>query len=560
MRIALLTFEYPDVRPGGVGSYVYKCALSLAAAGHEAHIFTLPVPPAMREALPAGVHLHAVPDVAEKVAAGGLPGPLGAVALNGELAGYKLAVGALLTTALRYEHMKAPFDLVEAAEYEALGLPLILKPIRNLPVVVQIHLGTAVNVYGNDIPVNVTDHLAEALELASILGADAVYAATQSIVDVTRRVTPFERPVEVIPYPISIPTNSTPTPLGGPVLFVGRLQKRKGCDVLASAASIFLQKNPEATIRIAGADTNTGPNGTSMWQEMLRRIDPKVHGRFVFLGELPQEEVRRELSGCRFQVIPSIVENFANTAIDAFAAGRAIVYTGNTGLDDVVGDAGLRVWPLNAETLAAQMQQAWTDDRLIAEYSGRASQRVRMHFPIKQVTRRRISFYEKCIRECAQRGNRPAFERLNRMTPEQIGCVLNALADILHSCVGVEGFVSTPGRLLTAYLERLRDELGRVPTIWLFGAGRHTTRLMGERFLWESHGLALAGIIDDHARFNSSSTYLGLPVRSSSAMEAALSRGERVDSVILSTDTLQELFWTHTAPFRALGVTTVKLF
>lgn len=239
MGIALLTFEYPDARPGGVGSYVLRCARSLAAAGHEPHIFTLTLPPDVRAAVPQGVVVHEVMDIAEQIAAGTLPGALGVAALNGGLALYKLSVGAMLTNALREEHRRQPFDIAEAAEYEALGLPLILRPIPGLPVVTQIHLCTVVNGWANDLPDVPTDRLAEGLELAAILGADGVCAATSSIVEVTRKLLPFKRSVEIISYPVELGEVITPPPVDGALLFVGRLQKRKGCDVLASAATLF---------------------------------------------------------------------------------------------------------------------------------------------------------------------------------------------------------------------------------------------------------------------------------------------------------------------------------
>ncbi len=196
------------------------------------HVFTMPVPASFHESLPPGVFLHTVPDVAEKIASGSLPGPLGALRLNSELAAYKLAIGALLTTALRENHAEKGFDVVEAAEYEALALPLILKPIEGLPIITQIHLGTAVNSFANDIKVEPTHRLAEALELAAILGADAVYAATRSVVDVTRQVTPFERDVEIIPHPIEISARLTSTPRRGACFLLADCKSAKAARFL----------------------------------------------------------------------------------------------------------------------------------------------------------------------------------------------------------------------------------------------------------------------------------------------------------------------------------------
>ena len=260
MRIAFLTFEFPDARPGGIGAYVLKCALALAEAGHEPHIFTLTLPENIRQRLPSGVYLHEVQDIAQRVEAGTLAPMLAAAALSGPQSAYKLLVGALLCDALRSEHRVHPFDIAEAAEWESLALPILLRPVPNLPVVVQIHLGSAANSLGNSAAAEARDDLAEALELASIVAADAVCAATQSIVDVTRRLCPFERDVTIIPYPVEINVEEriAPSPEDGAVLFVGRLQPRKGCHIFAAAADIFLRRNPLATIHVAGSDTNLG--------------------------------------------------------------------------------------------------------------------------------------------------------------------------------------------------------------------------------------------------------------------------------------------------------------
>jgi hypothetical protein len=110
-----------------------------------------------------------------------------------------------------------------------------------------------------------------------------------------------------------------------------------------------------------------------------------------------------------------------------------------------------------------------------------------------------------------------------------------------------------------ARLKELAGRLGRKPVVWLFGAGRYTLRLLAERFLWESEGLEIAGVIDEHPRFRGVESYLGLRLRSLGEMHAALEGGERVDAILLSTDTLQEVFWERTGSLRERGVETVKL-
>jgi glycosyltransferase involved in cell wall biosynthesis len=559
MRIAFLTFEYPDVRPGGIGAYTLKCAAAIARAGHEAHLFTPTIPAAARESLPPGVIVHDVPDVSERLAAGTLAGPLAAAALNGSHAAYKLSIGALLCDALRAEHRINPFDLVEAAECEALALPLLMWPIGNLPVVVQIHLGSAANDLGNAVGSGERDDLAEALELASIVGADALCAATSSVVEVTRQLCPFAREATIIPYPVNVAAGGhpAPPPSEGSALFVGRLIRRKGCAVLAAAANIFLTRGPRATLRIAGSDSPVPSGGPSMLEQMFAAVDPAVRDRFIYLGELSQAQVRREIESCSFQVVPSVVENFANTAIDAMALSRCVIYGGNTGLDEVVGDAGIRVWPLTPELLAKAMQAAWNDPALAQDYGRRGFERVSTQFDAAKITRQRMEFYGRVISEHRREQSTP--RQWDALNATQIRAVLDALVRQMSGTLGLSGPSPTPGRRLTDRLVALQKKLGRPPHVWLFGAGRFTARLLGERHLWESLGLHLAGIVDEHPRFQQTPTYLGLSVQSPRQLCNDIERGQRVDAIILATDTLEEVFRERAECFRAFGVEVLGL-
>jgi glycosyltransferase involved in cell wall biosynthesis len=555
LRIAFLTFEFPDARPGGVGAYVLKCAGALAAIGQEPHIFTLTLPEAVRAKLPDGVVVHEVEDLAQRVESGALPAALAAAAMGGEQASYKLMVGALLCDALRHEHQSNHFDVVEAAECEALALPLLLRPIEELPVVIQIHLGYAANAFGNGVAESERDHLAEGLELATIVGADAVCAATRSVVDVTRKLCPFERDVQIIPYPVDVAASeSSLAPGEGAALFVGRLQRRKGCDVLAGAADIFLRRNPAATVRVAGSDTKSAADGASMLAEMMERIDPMVRDRFVYLGELSQAQVRREIEACRFQVVPSVVENFANTAIDAMAAGRTVIYGGNTGLDEVVGDAGIRVWPLTAEKLAEHMELAWKDSALSEKYARPARERVRTRFDAANVSKQRVEFYEQVVAKYE-----PAPRQWNALSAVQINAVLGALVSQMSETAGLQPAVATPGVKLADRLSEMARKLGRPPNVWLFGAGRFTTRLLGERHRWESRGFSIAGIVDEHPRFKTMENYLGLNVRGPGPLCLDIKGGLRVDGIVLSTDTLEAVFRERVRCFAELGVEILTL-
>src|SRR5690606_29508750 len=112
-------------------------------AGHDVHVFTLDLPADVRADVPAGVHLHETPSLADRVRSGGLPAELSAALAAGGEGVYRLAIGWLLCSALLDVHRQQPFDIVEAPEVEALVLPLMLaRPDPPLPVITHLHCCT----------------------------------------------------------------------------------------------------------------------------------------------------------------------------------------------------------------------------------------------------------------------------------------------------------------------------------------------------------------------------------------------------------------------------------
>jgi hypothetical protein len=248
------------------------------------------------------------------------------------------------------------------------------------------------------------------------------------------------------------------------------------------------------------------------------------------------------------------VENFANTAIDAMARGRLVIYGGNTGLDEVVGDAGIRVWPLTAQHLAEEMERAWKNSDLLQTLAQRGLDRVRTKFDPAAVSQQRVEFYQEVIS-----AGHAHEQQWKSLSGSHIRAVLNAFVSQMSSVVGLEPQSSTPGQALTDHLHSLKEKLKRPPNVWLFGAGRFTQRLLAERHRWESRGLKIVGLIDEHRQFQDSPTHLGLPIASPAQLTEALKCGLRVDAIVLSTDTLQEVFRQRTRAFADLGIEILSL-
>src|SRR5690606_3161230 len=110
--------------------------------------------------------------------------------------------------------------------------------------------------------------LCEAEDFA-IREADLVLSPTAALLHIVRqRLGRCGWASGVAPYPFDAAAEMGATGPGGPpstspddaptVLYFGRLERRKGVELLLSAAGAVLDASPGARIRLIGGDTNTG--------------------------------------------------------------------------------------------------------------------------------------------------------------------------------------------------------------------------------------------------------------------------------------------------------------
>lgn len=561
MRIALLSHQWPGARMGGIGSCVRQTAIALARAGHDVHVFTLTLPADVRAALPPDVCIHETPDIAESVATNVIPAPLAAAIGAGGEGIYRLAIGWRLAGALLEVHSQRPFDVVEAPEVEALGLPLRLQPEFDVPVVTHLHCCTAIAREANGGPLDEEGRLTAALEFAAIHLADAVCAPTEAVAVLTRELVPTMPSPRIIPHPFAGASSSfNAPPPTGPVLFVGRLERLKGVESLIEALNQFLPPRPEAMFRFIGPDTNTA-GGRSMRQFLQSRLDPSIRNRVEFCGELSPAEISASWARASFGVMPSLRDNFSMACCEAMAAGRTIVVALGTGSVELIGDAGIVADRGSVASLSRAMADLWDDRDRLLRLSQAAFERIRTFCSPDRVAAQRISFYEDCLRPSAHERRAARSQQLAALPPACSSAILPALSRITGILAGVrQPLVHTPGTRLLHIMNGLERRHRQPAKVLLYGAGKHTARLLSERQVWESRGHRIVGIIDDHPRFQQSPVYLDLPVQSVGAAKARVLDGHDLPPVVLSTDTYEDQFWDQSAPLREAGVPVFRLY
>lgn len=158
------------------------------------------------------------------------------------------------------------------------------------------------------------------------------------------------------------------------VMFLGRLNFKKGVDVLIDAFALATAKNRDARLAVVGPD-DEGLLATLEGQV----IDLGIEGRVVFTGALYGEDRTDALAAADVWALSSHSENFGIAVVEAMAAGAATVISPAVNLapDVLAADAGL-VAEQSPEPFAAALATLLEDEQrraAIAENGRRWVQR-----------------------------------------------------------------------------------------------------------------------------------------------------------------------------------------
>lgn len=141
------------------------------------------------------------------------------------------------------------------------------------------------------------------------------------------------------------------------ILFLGRLDDRKGARVLIHALGKIPSSRLQRTVLFIAGDGNE----RFQLEREVRKLD--LTDRVRFLGRVPREEVPWLLAGTDIVCVPSIVEKSGLTEglpmiiLEAMAMSKVVVASSVGGIPDVIHDGvnGFLVEPGNPQDLAQKL-------------------------------------------------------------------------------------------------------------------------------------------------------------------------------------------------------------
>ena len=163
------------------------------------------------------------------------------------------------------------------------------------------------------------------------------------------------------------------------VLFFGRLNFKKGLDILCDAFAQVASRRPDARLVIAGPDDG---------MEQLARgwlAERGIADRALFTGMLAGEEALAVLHDADLFVLPSYSENFGIAVIEALACGTPVAISEHVNLcrEIEASDAGW-VTPAAAMPFAGAIEEALAnpDEARARGARGRALVAERFNWPV----------------------------------------------------------------------------------------------------------------------------------------------------------------------------------
>lgn len=139
------------------------------------------------------------------------------------------------------------------------------------------------------------------------------------------------------------------------ILYFGRMDiHTKGLDVLLEAFAILAAEQPMLSLKIAGRGTETTERQLAALIANAGLVD-----RVELVGGVDEKQKTDLLRHALFVCMPSRYEGWGIVAVEAQAAGKAVLATRISGLMDAVrdGESGLLVSAGNTAELAAGMRQ-----------------------------------------------------------------------------------------------------------------------------------------------------------------------------------------------------------
>ncbi len=354
MKIAYISQEYSRDCGGGNCFHTRNLACGFAEMGHEVHVIALSETRRTQDYMDGRVYVHKVPLYSMDSLN---------LSLTEDMPVSRKNIAFSYAAALKLIELKRRYDIqiAEAPLWDAQGFVSSL--ISPVPLVIRLVTPLCKFIEIQEMEITTDLRLANWLEGETLRRADKLIAISNDICTLVKdhHQGIGNGKIAYGPLGIYLPekellnTQEQDEEIG--ILYVGRLEKRKGIDTLFKAVPRVVREIPNVMFTIVGKDTNLAPGGGSYRKYLLKRMEKKYHKFINFTDFVTSEQLQEYYRNCDVFVAPSLYGSFGQIYIEAMAWGKPVIGCNAGGVPEVIqdGTTGFIIPPEDSNELAERI-------------------------------------------------------------------------------------------------------------------------------------------------------------------------------------------------------------
>lgn len=397
MRVCLISREYPpETGFGGIATFTRHLAHGLKEIGHDVVVVSLSkdVDKTIDD---DGVTVH-------RVSLGWIEKNFASLNACIPYSHYVMSASISMWRKFLELHSVKPFDVVDTPELLAEGFFPALT--RVCPLVIRLY--TPHSKFIQERLHNVTpsfDHeFIAAMERVAMTSADVLTSPSLDLRDYVANDLHIDaEQILIVRNPID-PDQFTPqgeqflpATEKTRILFVGRLEERKGIQYLVDAVPMITAKHKNVEFVIIGDDTKNAKGQKSELQKLKNTIERDGTGAyFEFIDRVPLGDLPGYYRSADISVVPSVYDNSPYTCLEAMACGRPVVGTAGGGTKEYLShdESGFIVEPKDPRAIADAINKLIEDPSLRKQMAEKARERTLKYFQRQEIARQTAELYE----------------------------------------------------------------------------------------------------------------------------------------------------------------------
>ena len=181
------------------------------------------------------------------------------------------------------------------------------------------------------------------LESKQITHAENIIAPSKLLKDIIEREEKLKQNINVIRTPFFNETNEYDVSVYNKrlkgekyILYFGRYQLHKGFHILCRSLTEVFERHKNIKVVFVGDDSETSL-APSMKHYAIEQ-NSNYEDRLIFINSLRHQQLYPIINKAHFVVLPSLIDNMPNAALEAMALGKAVIGTYGASFDEFINN------------------------------------------------------------------------------------------------------------------------------------------------------------------------------------------------------------------------------